>query len=42
VPEATDAARRKAEELGVDLSRVEGSGDGGRILLRDVKGAANG
>lgn len=39
--EATDAARRKAEELGVDLSQVEGSGIGGRILVRDVKQAAN-
>ncbi len=38
--EATDAARRKAEELGVDLSRIEGSGAGGRILVRDVKEAA--
>ena len=41
-PGATDAARRKAEELGVDLSRVEGSGAGGRILLKDVKEAAKG
>ncbi len=41
-PEATDAARRKAEELGVNLSRVEGSGAGGRILLTDVKEAAKG
>jgi pyruvate/2-oxoglutarate dehydrogenase complex dihydrolipoamide acyltransferase (E2) component len=39
-PDATDAARRKAEELGIDLSRVEGTGSGGRILLRDVKEAA--
>ena len=39
-PDATDAARRKAEELGVDLSQVEGTGSGGRILLRDVKEAA--
>lgn len=38
--EATDAARRKAEELGVDLSEIEGSGAGGRILVRDVKQAA--
>jgi pyruvate/2-oxoglutarate dehydrogenase complex dihydrolipoamide acyltransferase (E2) component len=41
-PKATDAAQRKAEELGVDLSRVEGSGAGGRILLKDVKEAAKG
>jgi pyruvate/2-oxoglutarate dehydrogenase complex dihydrolipoamide acyltransferase (E2) component len=39
-PVATDAARRKAEELGLDLSQVGGTGDGGRILLRDVKQAA--
>ncbi|MBD0355324.1 MAG: E3 binding domain-containing protein, partial [Rubrobacteraceae bacterium] len=39
-PYATAAARRKAEELGLDLSRVEGTGSGGRILLRDVKKAA--
>jgi pyruvate/2-oxoglutarate dehydrogenase complex dihydrolipoamide acyltransferase (E2) component len=37
---ATDAARRKAEELGIDLSRVEGTGAGGRILVGDVKRAA--
>ncbi len=39
-PYATDAARRKAEELGLDLSQVEGTGSGGRILLKDVKKAA--
>jgi hypothetical protein len=39
-PDATDAARSKAEELGVDLSQVEGTGSGGRILLKDVKKAA--
>ena len=39
-PNATDAARHKAEELGLDLSQVEGTGAGGRILLRDVKKAA--
>lgn len=38
--EATSAARRKAEELGVDLSRVEGTGSGGRVLMRDVQKAA--
>ncbi len=41
-PEATDAARRKAENLGIDLSQVEGTGSGGRILLRDVQRAAKG
>ena len=40
-PEATEAARRKAEELGIDLSQVEGTGAGGRILHRDVKKAAD-
>ncbi len=36
----TEAARRKAEELGVELSVVEGTGPGGRITLRDVQAAA--
>jgi pyruvate/2-oxoglutarate dehydrogenase complex dihydrolipoamide acyltransferase (E2) component len=35
-PRATSAARRKAEELGVDLSKVKGSGAGGLITLKDV------
>jgi pyruvate/2-oxoglutarate dehydrogenase complex dihydrolipoamide acyltransferase (E2) component len=39
-PNATDAARRKAEQLGIDLSQVEGTGAGGRILVRDVNEAA--
>lgn len=39
-PDATDAARRKAEELGVDLSQVEGTGSSGHILVKDVKQAA--
>jgi pyruvate/2-oxoglutarate dehydrogenase complex dihydrolipoamide acyltransferase (E2) component len=38
--EATKAARRKAEELGVDLSQIQGSGAGGRVLVRDVRKAA--
>jgi pyruvate/2-oxoglutarate dehydrogenase complex dihydrolipoamide acyltransferase (E2) component len=37
-PKATNAARRKAEELGVDLSQVQGSGAGGLITIRDVTG----
>jgi pyruvate/2-oxoglutarate dehydrogenase complex dihydrolipoamide acyltransferase (E2) component len=37
---ATGAARRKAEELGVDLSGIRGSGPGGRIVVRDVREAA--
>ena len=39
-PDATEAARRKAEELGIDLSKVEGTGSDGRILLKDIKKAA--
>jgi pyruvate/2-oxoglutarate dehydrogenase complex dihydrolipoamide acyltransferase (E2) component len=35
-PRATTAARRKAEELGVDLSEVKGSGAGGLITIKDV------
>jgi pyruvate/2-oxoglutarate dehydrogenase complex dihydrolipoamide acyltransferase (E2) component len=38
-PNATDAARRKAEELGVDLAQIEGTGAGGRILVTDVRKA---
>ncbi len=37
---ATPAAERMAEELGVDLSRVEGTGSGGRITVKDVRNAA--
>lgn len=37
---ATDAAERKAEELGVDLSSVEGTGQEGRITVGDVEKAA--
>jgi pyruvate/2-oxoglutarate dehydrogenase complex dihydrolipoamide acyltransferase (E2) component len=35
--EATPAAEEKAEELGVDLADVEGTGQGGRITVSDVK-----
>jgi pyruvate/2-oxoglutarate dehydrogenase complex dihydrolipoamide acyltransferase (E2) component len=41
-PEATPAASKKAEELGLDLSMVEGTGAGGRVLARDVLRAAGG
>jgi polyhydroxyalkanoic acid synthase PhaR subunit len=34
---ATDAARREAQELGVDLAEVEGTGDGGEITVGDVR-----
>jgi polyhydroxyalkanoic acid synthase PhaR subunit len=36
-PRATDAARRKARELGVDLSEVEGTGNGGQVTVEDVR-----
>ncbi len=39
---ATPRVRRVAEELGVDLARVEGSGPGGRILEDDVRAFAAG
>ena len=39
--QATPAAERKAEDLGVDLSQIEGTGSGGRILVKDVTEAAN-
>ena len=35
-PKATNAARRKAEDLGLDLSQIQGSGAGGIITIRDV------
>ena len=34
---ATDAARREARELGVDLAGVEGTGEGGEITVGDVR-----
>jgi len=39
---ATDAAERKAEELGVDITTVEGTGQGGRVVVGDVDDAAEG
>ena len=38
--QATPAAERKAEDLGVDLSEIEGTGSGGRITVKDVTEAA--
>jgi pyruvate/2-oxoglutarate dehydrogenase complex dihydrolipoamide acyltransferase (E2) component len=38
---ATPAAERKAEDLGVDLSQIKGTGSGGRITVKDVTEAAN-
>jgi pyruvate/2-oxoglutarate dehydrogenase complex dihydrolipoamide acyltransferase (E2) component len=37
---ATPAAARKAEDLGVDLAQIEGTGSGGRITVKDVTEAA--
>jgi 2-oxoglutarate dehydrogenase E2 component (dihydrolipoamide succinyltransferase) len=39
-PRATPTAKNAAEEHDVDLSRVQGSGDGGRVMRRDVEDAA--
>jgi len=39
---AGPAARRIARELGVELSRVRGSGERGRITIEDVQAAADG
>lgn len=41
-PEVTDAAKRRAKELGVDPTTVEGTGSGGRVLVKDVEAAAAG
>ena len=38
---ATAAARRRAEEFGVDLREVEGTGSGGQITVGDVKKKAS-
>jgi 2-oxoglutarate dehydrogenase E2 component (dihydrolipoamide succinyltransferase) len=40
-PRATPTARKAAEEHDVDLARVRGSGDGGRVMRRDVEQAAS-
>ena len=40
-PEATEAAARRAEELGIDLSSAKGTGARGRILVKDVEAAAS-
>ncbi|CAA9412146.1 hypothetical protein AVDCRST_MAG82-858 [uncultured Rubrobacteraceae bacterium] len=39
--DASDAARRKADELGIDLTQVEGTGSGGRVIVSDVTGLAD-
>lgn len=40
-PPATPAAEAKAEELGVDLNEVEGTGADGKIVVGDVEAAAS-
>ena len=39
---ASPLARRLADEAGVDLGRIQGSGPGGRIIKRDIEAAAEG
>ena len=36
-PEATEGAERKAKELGVDLTTVQGTGKEGKITVEDVQ-----
>jgi pyruvate dehydrogenase E2 component (dihydrolipoamide acetyltransferase) len=38
-PQVVPAARRLAQERGIDLAQVQGTGPGGRILLEDVQNA---
>jgi pyruvate dehydrogenase E2 component (dihydrolipoamide acetyltransferase) len=39
---ASPLAKRMAEEKGIDISRVSGSGDGGRVVKRDVESHSTG
>ena len=39
---ATDAAKRQAEQLGIEIEEIEGSGADGRVTVQDVKRAAKG
>ena len=41
-PEITEAAQRRAKELGVNLSDVKGTGSQGRVLVKDVEAAVDG
>jgi 2-oxoisovalerate dehydrogenase E2 component (dihydrolipoyl transacylase) len=41
-PRATPRVRKLAEELGVNLAQLSGSGPNGRIVEEDVRGAASG
>jgi len=38
-PQVVPAARRLAQERGLDLAQIQGTGPGGRILLEDVQNA---
>lgn len=40
--EVTEAARKKAAELGMDPSSLQGTGSRGRVILRDVQRASRG
>lgn len=40
MPDATDSAQKRADELGVDIDKVQGSGQDGRVLVSDVEAAA--
>jgi pyruvate dehydrogenase E2 component (dihydrolipoamide acetyltransferase) len=40
-PQVVPAARRLAQDRGIDLSQVQGTGPGGRILLEDVQRAVD-
>jgi pyruvate dehydrogenase E2 component (dihydrolipoyllysine-residue acetyltransferase) len=37
---SSPAARKRAQELGVDMERVKGTGPGGRVTLEDVEAAS--
>ena len=39
---ASPLARRLAKEIGIDVSRIEGSGPHGRVIARDVEAARSG
>lgn len=38
--DVTDSAQKRANELGVDLAQVEGTGQDGRILVSDVEASS--
>ncbi len=41
-PEVTDSARELADEYGLDLLEITGTGHDGRVLVRDVRNAMGG